>query len=853
MKARNICLSVAACVLMTVTFMEGTAFSQEKYPFQDASLPVEERVEDLIGRMTVEEKIDMLSCYKNWYVHPCERLGVPAFQMVDGPTGVGSWGLFGRSTAYPASIAVAASWNRELAGELGAMYAEEWRARGFHFLLAPGANIYRASKAARNFEYFGEDPYLTSEMIVPFIQGVQDGGVIATVKHYAANDQEFDRYRVSTEVSERTLREIYLPPFEAAVKKAGVRAVMTGYNLVNGTYCTENKHLIDILKGEWGFDGILMSDWGCVFSDNAAINGLDMEMGSNSWLIREKIIPLLESGKIDTAAIDDKARRIYTACMRTGFFDRPQKVDSIPLFNAEANALAYKAATEGVVMLKNDGILPLDKGKVKKIAVIGPNATSAIISDSMHDTEFITYGGGGSSRVHPWYVVSPLEGIMREFPDAEILFDEGIASALKQKSFKKGNFFHEDGQYGLKGKYADGRTGEGKSFVQTDYTVDFEWAALPPAWGFGEYFKAEWTGYLIPDKDGKIIFFLDAQGGCRLELDGETVVDMVQNPSYLSEIITVEAKEGEKIPVKLEYFNNRCLASEVRLGYIHESEVDFSEALKAAEEADVTIFCGGLNGYVEKEGRDRPFELGYGQDELIGQLSSVTDALVVVLNAGGGVRMSAWVDKVPAILHAFYPGQEGGRAIASILSGKVNPSAKLPFSIEREWEDSPAAPYYDQDRESRKVHYTEGIFMGYRGYDKSGIEPLFPFGFGLSYTDFVYSDLKVVKKDTKNHIVEVECSIRNAGNVGGYEIAQLYVRDEVSSEERPEKELKGFDKVWIEPGMTEKVSFILDERAFSYFSEKEGKWVLETGRFEILVGPSSADLPLRTEIEFNLF
>ena len=290
MKARNICLSVVAYILMTAVFMEGTAFSQEKYPFQDASLPVEERVEDLIGRMTVEEKIDMLSCYKNWYVHPCERLGVPAFQMVDGPTGVGSWGLFGRSTAYPASIAVAASWNRKLAGELGAMYAEEWRARGFHFLLAPGANIYRASKAARNFEYFGEDPYLTSEMIVPFIQGVQDGGVIATVKHYAANDQEFDRYRVSTEVSERTLREIYLPPFEAAVKKAGVRAVMTGYNLVNGTYCTENKHLIDILKGEWGFDGILMSDWGCVFSDNAAINGLDMEMGSNSWLIREKII-----------------------------------------------------------------------------------------------------------------------------------------------------------------------------------------------------------------------------------------------------------------------------------------------------------------------------------------------------------------------------------------------------------------------------------------------------------------------------------------------------------------------------------------------------------------------------------
>ena len=413
----------------------GTGIEAQDYPFRDTSLSVEARLDDLIHRMTLEEKTLMLSGYRNFNIHPCERLGIPAFRMADGPLGIASWGDYGRATAFPATLLLSATWDRDLAYMAGSVYSEEWRSRGLHFMLAPGVNMYRASKSARNFEYFGEDPYLTSSMAVPFIRGVQDGGVAATIKHFVANDQEFDRYRVSTEVGERALREIYLKPFEAAVREAGVKAVMTGYNPVNGVYCTENSFIIGILKDEWGFSGPLMSDWDCTYSENAAINGLDLEMGSNKWLVPEILIPMVEDGRISEAAIDDKVRRIYRACMEMGFFDRDQKADSIRLFNRKANEMSRKIAEEGIILLKNDGILPLDRSSVRKIAVIGPDANSRIISDVRENAAAISYGGGGSSRVHPWYVVSPLEGIVREFPQAEVSYAEGVSTLLKSRCF----------------------------------------------------------------------------------------------------------------------------------------------------------------------------------------------------------------------------------------------------------------------------------------------------------------------------------------------------------------------------------------------------------------------------------
>lgn len=871
---------VACCILLCTSVWK---ISAQDYPFRRADLPVEERVEDLVRRMTLEEKIDLLAGYQDFYLHPCERLGIPAFKLADGPLGLASWGLFGKATAFPSALSLAASWNRDLAARVGDCYGQEWRARGIHFLLAPGVNTYRASKGARNFEYMGEDPYLSSEMVVPFIKGVQERGVIATVKHFAANDQEYDRYRVSSEVSERALREIYLPAFKAAVQKAGVKAVMTGYNLLNGVYCTENKYLIDILKKEWGFKGMLMSDWACTYSaDKAANHGLDLEMGSNDWFVREKLLPLIEQGVVTEETINEKVRRIYGTCIEMGFFDRPQLDTTIPVYNPKANRMAYEAAKEGMILLKNeDNLLPLKR--VTKIAVIGPNACYNLVTDRQNNVNGTTYGGGGSSKVHPWHVTSVLQGIEAEYPDAE-----GISNAYKPRLFRSAKFYTEDGKQGLRAKYykmgqgdgsalpdklmqqqakAAGRTEDSHNGVSAvsssvsakssdkepvmeriDRHVDFSWWGTPKE-GLGEDYRVEWEGYVPVERNDSLLFFVDAQGGYRLWIDGKLCLDASASQSFDCRQVAVDGQKGARLHVKLEYLNQRSLPAEIRLGYDYKGNLDFSEALRLARQADVVIFCGGLDGSIELEGRDRPFELPYGQDILINQLAEVNPNLIVSLHAGGGVRMSPWIDRVKAVVHLLYPGQAGGRAFAEMLSGKVVPSAKLPFTIEKRWEDSPACGNYDETRKERKVYYNEGIFVGYRGYDRKQVEPLYPFGYGLSYTSFEYSDLQLTEIDKKNKSVALSFNITNTGGYEGAEVAQVYVRDIASKEARPLKELKGFQKVFLRPGETKHVSVTLDRDAFQYFSEKKSDWVFESGEFEIWVGASSKDIRLKTKVK----
>lgn len=856
--------------------------ANDALPFRDKALPVAQRVDDLIGRMTLEEKIDLLAGYNDFYLHPCERLGIPAFKMADGPLGVASWGLWGRATAFPSALSLAASWNTQLAYQTGKAYAHEWRARGLHFMLAPGVNIYRASKGARNFEYYGEDPYLTAHMVVPFIKAVQAGGVIATIKHFVGNDQEYDRYRVSTEVSERALREIYLPPFRAAVEEAGVMAVMTGYNLVNDVYCTENKHLIDILKKEWGFKGMLMSDWACTYSaDRAANNGLDLEMGSKSWFNRNQLLPLVHNGVVSQEVIDDKVRRIYGACMEMGFFDRDQKVDSIPTYNPEASRMALKVAEQGIVMLKNEiSTLPLKAPR--RIAVIGPTANPPIINDRNFSSNNIVYGGGGSSRVHPWGVVNDLEGIRREFPDAEVYYCEGVSNQFKRHLFADSRFVTADGRRGLEARYyaidgegqggdnttaqlaeeqakAAGRdadtpatataTQEGKSVDRIDGNVNFEWWSNPVGRSdWGDEFGADWTGYVDVAKSDSLRFFVDAQGGYQLFVNDRLMVDAIKSQSFHVSNVAIWAKEGTRQKITLRFRNQRALPSEIRLGYCYDSDVDFTEPLRLASQADVVVACMGLDGSIELEGRDRPFALPYGQDLLIKKLCQANPNTVVVLHAGGGVDMSSWADRPKAILHAFYAGEQGGTALAHILSGRINPSAKLPFTIEKRWEDSPAAGNYDETRRERKVYYREGIFTGYRGYEKRGTAPLYPFGFGLSYTTFNYANLTVKITDRHKADVEVAFDLTNTGRVAGGEIAQLYVGDPKSKEPRPLKELKGFDKIWLQPGETRRVTLTLHADDFKYFSEQSNRWLLERGDFTIKVGASSQDIRLTQTI-----
>lgn len=820
-----------------------------QYPFRNPALSIEERLENLRSLMTLEEKIDLLTGYNDFFIHPVERLGIPPFIMADGPLGLASWGIHGRGTAFPAALGLAASWNPELASRYGEAIGQEWRARGLHFLLAPGVNMYRASKGGRNFEYLGEDPFLASEMVVPFISAVQNRGVIVTVKHFAVNDQEFDRYTVSSEIDERTLREIYLPPFEAAVKRAGVWAVMTGYNPVNGVWCTEHKHLLtDILKNEWGFRGLVMSDWGCTYSDVHALKaGLDLEMGSKEWFTREKLLPLLRQGAISEADIDSAATRILRPCFAMGFFDRPQLDPSLPVYNPFANRVAHEMAQKSIVLLKNEGILPLKPNA--KIAVIGPNANPSVFTDREHKEPTSVFGGGGSSKVNPWKMTTLLEGMEQRFGAENILYHEGVSNRFVSKRFASAGFYTKTLQPGLDAKYVNQRTGFTRE--QTDRQINFSFWRAPNNWKeFDDTnYSITWDGFMKSPATGPIRFFVQAQGAYKLFVGGKLVLDQWASQSLSNESVALQMEQGQEYAVRLE-FAQRCWPAEIRLGYAPEIDFQNHPAVQLAKQADVIVFCGGFDALIELEGRDRSFDLPYGQNELVREIASVNPNIVFVSVSGGGHGMP-WVDSVKGILHAWYPGQSGGLAIAEILAGKVNPSAKLPISIEKQWADSPAYGNYDEERSSGNVSYREGVLMGYRHFDAKNIEPQFAFGHGLSYTTFGYSNLNVSSKPgNPNDTLLVRVDITNTGSAAGAEVVQLYVREEKPKLARPAKELKGFANVSLNPGETKTVTIPLTERAFMYYHTDAGAsgWKSDKGLFHILVGASSKDIRLKESI-----
>ncbi|MDE6439152.1 MAG: glycoside hydrolase family 3 protein, partial [Muribaculaceae bacterium] len=454
------------------------------YPFRDVTLPVEKRLDDLVGRMTLDEKIFTLT--SGFDYHGCPRLGVADVRCADGPLGIASWGLRGRATAFPATLNLAASWNRSLAGRMGEAFAREWRARGLDVFYGPGVNLSRSPKSSRNFEYFGEDPYLVAEMAVPFTRAVQDGGVVAVVKHFAGNEQEFDRYLVDTRADERTLRELYMRPFEDVIKRGGAKAVMMAYNLLNGEYCAQNKWLIDVLRDEWGFTGTVMSDWGATHACRESLDaGLDMELGTYDYLTIEKIRPLVESGEIKESQIDDAVRNIYRPVMELGIFERIGQPDTaLTLYSPRNAALASRAAEEGMVLLRNrGGLLPAGKD-VRRIAVIGPNAAPVMIDDRVFNVAHAVYGGGGSSKVNPFTFTSDLQGIIDEFPDAEVTYSEGVSNACLQRLFD--------------------RAGVVNFLSGTDY-IDLS--------GVPDTAVTRWETVITPDRDGHISLFVKAQGG----------------------------------------------------------------------------------------------------------------------------------------------------------------------------------------------------------------------------------------------------------------------------------------------------------------------------------------------------
>lgn len=701
----------------------------------------ESQIDELLAQLTLEEKIDMIHGNGLFRTKAVERLGIPRLVTSDGPMGVrmefpdDSWYPINYSDDYvsygPSNSALAATWNPDLAYETGKVLGEEARGRGKDMILGPGINIKRDPLCGRNFEYMSEDPYLVQTMAVPYIKGVQENDVSACVKHFAVNNQETNRMAVDTLVDERALREIYLPGFKAAVQEAGTYSLMDAYNKFRGKYCSESKVLLDdILRDEWGFDGVVVSDWGAVHSTKeTAETSLDLEMSVtfnfDEYFYANPLLEAVRSGQVSEELVDAKVRNILRLMFRLKMIGPEKENRKAGAYNTkEHQQKILDTARESMVLLKNEGILPLNSKKLGKIAVIG------------HNAEHLHAGGGGSAEIKALYEISPLMGL---------------------KMALGGN-------------------------------ADVSYA----------------RGYYIPGK--KSVNEVNWQ-----EASLERQVMGQGNPD-----------SPEQIALRKEIEENRKKL--------------LDEACALAKEADTVIFVGGLNHDYDVEGRDRTdMKLPYGQDELIEELLKINPDTVVVMVAGSPVEMP-WSDKVRGLIWCYYAGMETGTALADILFGKVNPSGKLPESFPAVYEDTVTFKNGQFGRED-VVEYQEGVFVGYRYYEKEGVKPAFPFGYGLSYTDFALENrrLRSVSADG----VTFEVDVRNAGAVAGAEVVQCYVRDCECSVERPVKELKAYSKVFLQPGESKTVSFTLPRSAFAYYDVQYGDFNIEYGDFEIYVGTSS--------------
>lgn len=701
------------------TFYSISIFSQNISKYKDITIPIEERIENAISYMTLEEKVHLLHANLRYSSMGVPRLGIPGNNLTDGPLGIrqelmeNSWQSAGLTTdsctAFPALVCLAATWNPEMGYLYGKSLGEEARYRNKNVLLGPGVNIYRTPLNGRNFEYMSEDPFLTSQMAVSYIKGIQENHVASCIKHFAVNNQETDRMKINVIVDERTLHEIYLPAFKAAVKEGGVWAVMGAYNKCNGQHCCQNQYLLnELLREKWGFDGVVISDFGGVHDTKQAIfNGVDMEFGTKKsfedYFLAKPYLELLKKKEVSEKELNDKVKRILRMMYRTNLSDnRPWGELASP---EHANAVR-RITEEGIVLLKNKrNILPLNIAKLKKVVIVGENAIKTMS------------GEGGSSEVKAKYEVTPLQGIE--------------------------NYLH---------------------------------------------YKTK----------------------------------LVYTMGYSS--------------------SNVYINDSLRL-----------EAMREAREADVVIFVGGLNKKREQdcEGADRAsFDLPYGQNQLISELAAVNSNIIVAMVSGNAYAMP-WESKVSGILQVWYGGTESGNAIASVLFGGVNPSGKLPFTFPVCLKDNPAHALDAYPGNGEIVEYKEGIFVGYRWAEKNKLKPLFAFGHGLSYTKFKYGDIKldrkIINRDGK---IEVSIPVTNIGTRRGAEVVQLYIGDVKSSLPRPLKELKGFSKVYLEPGETHIVSFSIDKIGLSFYDPEKHDWTVEPGDFRISIGAASDDI--RREATFRL-
>jgi beta-glucosidase len=792
--------------------------------YQDKAAPVEARVNDLLGRLTMDEELSIIGGDRDFYIRPIARLGLPEIKMADGPLGVRN---YGPSTAYPATIGLAAAWDGDLARQFGAAVGSDARARGVNIMLGPAVNINRVPQNGRNFEYLSEDPYLAGAVATQIVEGIQSQGVVATVKHYAANNQETDRGTIDVRVSERALREIYLPAFRAAVEGGHAWAVMSAYNRVNGDYCTANNWLNNtVLKGDWAFKGVLMSDWGAAHETLGVTNGgLDLEMPSGQFMNPSTLKPLLASDAVSPATIEDKVRRILRLEIANGFLDRPQEISSIPKDDPRSDAVALKIAREAVVLLKNDhGALPLTGRKIKRIVVLGPNSSDLP-------------AGGGSSHVEPFHYVSVVEGLGQAAPKAHIEVIPGPGPALLGRLMATTTY---EGPLKLEFMSGDWKTRRVIA-SQSDTRIDHDWSGGAPAQGVDlATYWARWTGTIRAPSTGKYIFMVQNHGNVNVQVGGKEIIESWSNPDdTLFAEVSLEAGKSYPLALEVRYDNQGSPA--VRFAWGAVPPLLTGEEAARVRAADAVVVCVGYNIMLEGEGADRAYELPNDQPELIRRAVALNPRTIVVVNSGGVVATADWIGQVPAVLQAWYPGQEGGRAVADIIMGAVNPSGRLPITYEKRVEDSPSHGNYPGSNGT--VKYAEGILVGYRWFDAKGVAPLYPFGFGLTYTTFSYDKLHI--EPTGDGRWSVTFQVTNNGSRTGTEVSQVYVSPPVTSRAgRPIRELRGFSRESLETDQSISVTIILDRSAFSYFDESKHEWVVEPGSYTIEVGSSSRDIIL---------
>ncbi|MCD7978536.1 MAG: glycoside hydrolase family 3 C-terminal domain-containing protein [Tannerellaceae bacterium] len=720
---------LVGCLIALLVFTGNSLYAQHVY---EKDPKVEKRIQNLIKRMTLKEKVGMLHGNSKFYVDGVPRLGIPEWSLSDGPHGVRAeinrhdWAYAGwtndSSTYFPTGTAFAAAWNPELAYRRGEVLGEEARAREKDVLLGPGVNIIRSPLNGRNFEYISEDPFLSARLAVPYIQGLQSRDVAASVKHYALNNQETERTTIDVYASERALREIYLPAFKAAVEEGGALTVMAAYNKFRGEWCAENTYLVrDILKGEYGFDGVYLTDWNAAHSTvKSALAGLDLEMGTDianydDWYFANPLIEAVERGEIPESLVDEKVANILRVMIRTNVLDPKKRFNQGSINTPEHQQEAYQTAVEAVVLLKNENsLLPLDLGKINSVAVIGDNATRK------HSD------GGLSSEIKALYEITPLEGIQNRWRDqVKINFAQG---------YEKTSTFIEGANNGQS------------------------------------------SGY-----------FTDGGG-------------------------------------------------------INEALLD--EAIEVARNSDVALIFCGLNHDYDTESFDKLYmDLPYGQVELIQEVCKVNPNTVVIMIAGSPVDMVATSIVAPAIIWGWFNGMEAGHAFADILSGVATPSGKMPFTIPYSLDQIPAHAYNNFPGRKGIVNYDEDILVGYRWFDTKNQPVVYPFGYGLSYTDFVFDNFMTDKKEyTQEDTIHVLFTLSNNGGYRGAEVAQVYVSDVEASVLRPVKELKGFRKVFLEPGEAEAVEITIPVSDLGFYDENQKRFVVEPGEFIIHVATSAEQI-----------